>query len=205
MTQVFDQNGQVVACTVILLEPNVVAQVKKKEKDGYDAIQLGAFQDKRATKPLKGHFLKAQVECCRSLAESRTLPNETFTVGQKIEANYFAEGEFVDVTSVSKGKGFQGVMKLHNMAGGPASHGSGFHRHAGSTGMRTTPGRCFLGAPRASRMGGDQKTIQNLKVLHVNIEKRLLVVNGAVPGYNGCTVTIGKAKKAVKKKIEKKR
>ena len=109
--------------------------------------------------------------------------------------NYFAEGEFIDVIGMTKGKGYQGVMKLHGYSGGPGAHGSGFHRHAGSTGMRSTPGRCLPGGKRASRMGGKQRTAQNLKIAYVDPEKNLLIVKGSVPGNKGSNVYVAKAKK----------
>lgn len=198
MTQVFDQDGKLIVCTVILAEPNTVLDIKRKETDGYNGIQLGGVpmstsQAARAKKPIKGHFAKVQAEPCRVIHESRLEEIDQYQIGQKLDASVFADAKFVDVEGVSKGKGFQGVIKLHKMAGGPAAHGSGFHRHMGSTGMRTTPGRCFPGGKRASRMGGDRKTVQNLRV--VAVKGNLLLVEGAVPGANSGIVYIRKAKK----------
>lgn len=203
MTQVFDDKGNIVPCTVILAEPNVVVQIKKKEVDGYNALQLGVddhLKKKAFTKPVLGHFAKAKVEPLKNLAESRVENVDTYQVGQKIDANYFVVGEMVDVRGKSKGKGFQGVIKLHKFRGGPGAHGSGFHRHAGSTGMRTTPGRCFPGGKRASRMGGDFLTVQNLQVVAVDVEKKLIAVSGAIPGCVDSIVYITKAKKTKNKK-----
>lgn len=197
MTQVFDSEGKLVVCTVILAEPNTVLQIKRKgEKDGYNSIQLGGIPmteaaAKRVEKPLKGHFAKADVPGCRVIRESRVENVDQFQVGQKIEASVFADAKFVDVEGVSKGKGFQGVMKLFNMAGGPAAHGSGFHRHMGSTGMRSSPGRCFPGGKRASRMGGDRQTVQNLRL--VAVKGNILLVEGAVPGARSGIVYIRKS------------
>lgn len=198
MAQVFDQDGKLIVCTVILAEPNTVLQIKRKETHGYNGIQLGGVpmkpsQAARANKPIKGQFAKIQVEPCSVIHESRLEEIEGFEVGQKLDASVFADAKFVDIEGVSKGKGFQGVMKLYNMAGGPGAHGSGFHRHMGSTGMRSTPGRCFPGGKRASRMGGDRTTVQNLRV--VAIKGNLLLVEGAVPGARSGVVYIRKAKK----------
>lgn len=198
MAQVFDQDGKLVVCTVILAEPNTVVQIKRKESDGYNAIKLGGLrmtkpQADRAKKPHLGQFAKTQIEPCRVLRESRMENVEQYQVGQQIDAGLFADMKFVDVEGVSKGKGFQGVMKLHGFAGGPAAHGSGFHRHAGSTGMRSTPGRCFPNGKRASRMGGDRQTVQNLRV--VAVKGNLLLVEGAVPGSRSGIVYISQAKK----------
>jgi large subunit ribosomal protein L3 len=198
MTQVFDKDGKLVVCTVILAEPNTVLQIKRKETHGYNGIQLAGVpmtksQADRASKPIKGQFAKAQVDLCNVVHESRLDEVDQFQVGQKLEASLFADVKFVDVEGVSKGKGYQGVMKLYNMAGGPAAHGSGFHRHMGSTGMRSTPGRCFPGGKRASRMGGDRKTVQNLRV--VAVKGNLLLVEGAIPGAPSGIVYIRKAKK----------
>jgi large subunit ribosomal protein L3 len=198
MAQVFDKDGKVVVCTVILAEPNTVLDIKRKETHGYNGIQLAGVpmsesQAKRAKKPIKGHFAKAQVEPCRVILESRLEEVDGYVVGQKLDASIFADAKFVDVEGTSKGKGFQGVMKLFNMAGGPGAHGSGFHRHMGSTGMRSTPGRCFPNGKRASRMGGDRKTVQNLRV--VAVKGNLLLVEGAVPGAPSGIVYIRKAKK----------
>jgi large subunit ribosomal protein L3 len=198
MTQVFDKDGKLIVCTVILAEPNTVLQIKRKETDGYNSVQLGgvpmnASEAKRASKPMKGKFAKVQVEPCKVIRESRVEKVDEFQVGQKLDASVFADVKFVDVEGVSKGKGFQGVMKLFNMAGGPGAHGSGFHRHMGSTGMRSTPGRCFPGGKRASRMGGDQVTVQNLRV--VEVKGNLLLVEGAVPGASDGVVYITKASK----------
>lgn len=196
MVQVFDQDGKLVVCTVILAEPNTVLQIKRKDTHGYNSIQLSgvrmtAAQAKRAKKPIKGHFAKVNVEPCNEIRESRIDNVDEYQVGQQIDASVFADAKFVDVEGVSKGKGFQGVIKLFGMSGGPASHGSGFHRHMGSTGMRSTPGRCFPNGKRPSRMGGDQKTVQNLRL--VAVKGNIILVEGAVPGARSGVVYIRKS------------
>jgi large subunit ribosomal protein L3 len=206
MTQVFDSEGKLVVCTVILAEPHTVLQVKKKETDGYNSIQLGGVpfenpKSARVNKPMKGHFSKAQAEPCRVICESRLDSVDSYQVGQKLDLSQFSDVSYVDIEGVSKGKGYQGVMKLFNMSGGPAAHGSGFHRHMGSTGMRSTPGRCFPNGKRASRMGGDRTTVQNLRV--VAVKGNLLLVEGAVPGAREGVVYIRQANKLAHKNVKK--
>jgi len=210
MIQLFDEKGNAIVCTVVEAEPNVVTQVKTKESDGYNAIQLGFETVKakdartvtaRVGKPLAGHFQKGSITPRRHLVESRLNSVEEYKVGQEIGVKAFAEEQHLDVTAISKGKGYQGVIKLHNYAGGPASHGSGFHRHAGSTGMRTTPGRCLPNGKRASHMGLDRKTVQNLEVVRVVEEDNLIIVKGAIPGpKNGLVYLSPAVKLTVKKK-----
>lgn len=204
MTQLFDEKGNVVVCTVVELEPNVITQIKTLQSDGYSALQLGFEKVKgktehtiaaRTKKPLAGHFAKASTAPRRHLQESRVESVEEYTVGQEIGVEVFADVVFVDAVAMSKGKGYQGVMKLHNFAGGPAAHGSSFHRHAGGTGMRSTPGRCLPGGKRASHMGYDRKTVQNLKVVKVLPEKNVLLLKGAVPGPRNGLVSISAAVK----------
>lgn len=209
MMQAFDKNGNVVVCTVIHAEPNVVSQVKNKEDSGYNAIQLSAGKVaapkvKNVSKPRKGFFAKINVEPRRHLRESRVEAVDQYAVGQEVGVGYFADCNFVDVSSVSKGKGHQGVIKRHNFAGGPASHGSGFHRHGGSCGMRTTPGRCLPGQKKSGRMGGENVTVQNLKIVKVDEEKQVILVEGAVPGARESLVYIAKAKKMSASKQKKK-
>jgi large subunit ribosomal protein L3 len=203
MTRLFDENGNHVVCTVIAAESNVVTHVKRKETDGYEAVQLSAFKArsrKNVSKPLQGHFAKAGIEPNQHLIESRIEDVDNFQMGQSIDVGYFNDVTHVDVQGVSKGKGYQGVMKRHHFAGGPASHGSGFHRHAGSTGMRSTPGRCLPGVKKAGRMGNDVVTVQNLRVVRVDEERRVIIVEGAVPGPLNGLVYLTKAKKKNKKK-----
>ena len=200
MTRLFDEKGNAIVCTVIEACPNVVTQIKTQETDGYLAIQMGAIPTpaskiRRVRKPNKGHFAKAKVEPHRHLSESKVGKDEEYSVGQTIGVDYFIDTKFVDVTGVSKGKGYQGVMKRHNFAGGPAAHGSGFHRHAGSTGMRSTPGRCLPGTRMPGRMGGERVTAEKLRVLKIDQEKGLILVKGAVPGARGGLVYIRKAMK----------
>lgn len=198
MAQVFDQEGKLVVCTVIVAEPNTVLQIKRKETHGYNGIQLAGIplspsKAERVKKPLKGQYAKVNVTPCRVIRESRVDDVDAYQVGQKIDASLFAGVRYVDVEGVSKGKGYQGVIKLFNMAGGPAAHGSGFHRHMGSTGMRSSPGRCFPNGKRPSRMGGDQTTVQNLRV--VAVKGNVLLVEGAVPGARSSVVYIRQSKK----------
>jgi large subunit ribosomal protein L3 len=204
MIQLFDEKGNSIVGTVIEAEPNIVTQIKTKETDGYDAIQLGFEKvivndprtiEKRCNKPQRGHFKKASIEPRRYMAESRIDNVNEYALGQEVNIGVFAQGAYVDATAMSKGKGFQGVMKLHNYSGGPASHGSGFHRHAGSTGMRSSPGRCLPGGPRASHMGDDRCTVQNLEVVLVNAEDNVIIVKGQVPGPRNGLVYLSKAKK----------
>jgi large subunit ribosomal protein L3 len=210
MTQLFDEKGNVVVCTVIEIEPNVVTQIKTKEKDGYEAVQLsfdkvpGKSQHTiaaRVTKPLIGHFKKAGVEPRRHLLESTVDSISDFALGQELDVGVFEGVEFIDATGTSKGKGYQGVMKRHNFSGGPASHGSGFHRHAGSTGMRSTPGRGLPGGKKAGQMGNEKVTVQNLQVVRVDADNQLILVKGQVPGPRNGLIYIRQAvKKSAKKK-----
>jgi large subunit ribosomal protein L3 len=209
MVQLFDQDGSVSACTVIQAEPNVITQVKSKESDGYNAVQLGFGEvrvndartiDKRVTKPLQGHFKKAGVPNQRYIKESRVKDSAGFTLGDRFGVQQFQGVTYVDVMGVSKGKGYQGVMKKYNFSGGPAAHGSGFHRHAGSTGMRSTPGRCLPGGPRPSHMGDERVTVQGLKVMAIDEENNLILVKGATPGSRGALLVVSQA---VKPKVKK--
>lgn len=206
MTRVFDETGNLIVCTVIAAETNVIVQVKDKDKDGYQAVQLGAIKvpeskKKNLSKPLVGHFAKAKVEPRRHLLESRIENADEFQVGQEVGIDYFTDTEFVDVCGTSKGKGFQGVIKRHNFAGGPGAHGSGFHRTAGSTGMRSTPGRSLPGVKKAGQMGSQKVTTENLKVVRVDAEKQIILVKGAVPGAKNSLLYI---RKSVKKTPAKK-
>lgn len=204
MTQIFDDKGNVVVCTVIEAQPNVVTQVKTKQSDGYNAVQLGfdkiVVKDartiaKRSSKALRGHFQKAGLEPHRYLGESRIENSESYALGQEISIAEFSGIQFVDACGMSKGKGYQGVMKKFNFAGGPASHGSGFHRHAGSTGMRSTPGRCLPNGKRASHMGYERVTVQNIKVAAVYPEENVILLEGSVPGPRNGLVYLSEAVK----------
>lgn len=202
MLRLFDAKGKQIICTVIAAEPNIVVRVKRDETDGYAAIQLGAGKKKlkHTTKPLRGHFSKAGVEPRRVLVESRVQDPEQYQPCQEVGVDLFAEESFVDVTGISKGKGYQGVIKRHGFAGGPAAHGSGFHRHGGSTGMRSSPGRCLPGQKKAGRMGGEKVTVQNLRVVKVDAARNALLVEGCIPGARGGIVTINAARKKQPKK-----
>jgi len=198
MTQVYDDEGRIVPVTVVLAGPNVVTQIRSKEKDGYSAVQLGFGQidPRKVNKPLAGHFEKAGVTPRRYLVELRTDDAAEYTVGQEILASTFEAGQKIDVTGTSKGKGFAGVMKRHGFAGLGAGHGvQRKHRSPGSIGGCATPGRVFKGLRMAGRMGSARKTIQNLTVHSVDAEKNLILIKGAVPGPNGGLVLLRNAVK----------
>jgi large subunit ribosomal protein L3 len=205
----YDETGKVIPCTVIEVEPSVVVQKKTKEIDGYDALQLAHGKvvthdprtvTKRVNKPLLGHFKKASVEPRRHLYETKLEKSEEMEVGQELNLSLFENVTHVDVTGVSRGKGYQGAMRRHGFGGGPAAHGSGFHRHAGSTGMRSTPGRCLPGGKKAGHMGAEQVTVQNLRVISVDIERHVLIVEGAVPGAPHGQLFFSPSPKKIKKK-----
>ena len=204
MVRVYDQDGRPVACTLIHIEPNVVAQLKSRVKDGYEAIQLATLKietrdprtvEKRLSKPVLGHYKKAAVAPCRHLHEMRVDDSTQYQVGQELNVSLFEGSKFLDVTGTSKGKGYQGVMKKYGFSGGPAAHGSGFHRHAGSTGMRSSPGRCLPGGPRPSHMGDEKVTVQSLRVVALDADKGIVLVEGAVPGAKNSIVVVSDAMK----------
>lgn len=197
MTQIFNENGALVPVTVLQAGPCVVTQVKTEENDGYKAVQVG-FVDKReklVSKPVKGHFDKAGVSYKRCVREFRLENAEEYSVKDEIKADIFATGDKIDATAISKGKGFQGAIKRHGQHRGPMAHGSKFHRHQGSNGSATTPGRVFKGKGMPGQMGNKQITVQNLEVVKIDAENNLILVKGAVPGPKKCLVTVREAVK----------
>ncbi|ONI46778.1 50S ribosomal protein L3 [Candidatus Epulonipiscioides saccharophilum] len=192
MTQIFDENANLIPVTVLEAGPCTVVQKKTKENDGYEAVQVG-FVDKkeRATiKPEKGHFDKAGVKPKRYLKEFRLDDCSGLEVGVEIKAEVFAKGEKVDVSGVTKGKGYTSSIKKYGYSRGPMAHGSKYHRHAGSMGAATNPGRVMKGKGLPSRMGGDNVTIQNLEIARVDSDKNLILIKGCVPGPKGTVVTL---------------
>lgn len=200
MTQIFDDSGVVHPVTVIELGPNVVTQVKSADTDGYEAVQLGFGLDKRLTKPEQGHR-KASGYMSRTLREVKADDVSEFEVGQVLKADTFSAGELVDVTGTSKGRGFQGGIKRHGFSGGSKTHGqSDRWRAPGSIGSSATPGRVFKGLRMAGHMGVDRVTVQNLKVLRIDVDRNVILVEGSVPGPNNGVVLVRRAVKAKAKK-----
>jgi large subunit ribosomal protein L3 len=190
MTQVFTEDGRMEVVTVIEAGPVKVVQKKEKDKDGYDALQLGfdeVRKPKNVTKPMSGHFKKASAAPQRFLKE---VPMEGFDAGDDITVDIFAKGEKVNVVGTSKGKGFQGVMKRHNFGGGPASHGSMFGRAPGSIGQGADPSRVWKGMRMAGQMGNDKVTVKNIEIIDIKKDQNLMLVKGAVPGATGSYLVI---------------
>ena len=194
MTQVFAKNGKLTPVTVIEVLPNIVSQSKTVETDGYNAIQLATVdkKEKRANKPETGHLKKANATPKRFLKEIRGVDVSNYTLGSELKADIFTEGEMVDVTGTSKGKGFQGVIKRHNQSRGPMGHGSQYHRGVGSMGtllpMRVIPGKKLPG-----HMGNEQVTVQNLEVISIDLENNVILIKGNVPGPKNSMVLIKSA------------
>jgi large subunit ribosomal protein L3 len=197
MTQVFAENGNLIPVTVVEVAPNVVLQKKSVDSDGYVAVQVG-FEDKReklSNKPERGHVAKANTAPKRFIREFRGDDLAAYEVGQEVKVDIFAAGDIVDVTGISKGKGFQGVIKRHGQSRGPMAHGSRYHRRPGSMGP-VAPNRVFKGKALAGRMGGEQVTVQNLEIVKVDTDRNLLLIKGNVPGAKKALLKIKGAVKA---------
>ena len=192
MTQKKEKKGMIIPVTVIEAGPCVVAQVKTVETEGYNAIQLGVGEVKshKVNKPQAGHFAKANVEAKKHLREFRLDDVQNVKVGDEVKADTFEQGEKVDVQGISKGKGFQGVIKRHGQHRGPMGHGSMYHRRPGSMGSTSTPGRVFKGKKLPGHMGVQKITIQNLEIIKVDMDKNVLLVKGSVPGPKGAILKI---------------
>ena len=192
MTQVWGEDDNIVPVTVIQAGPCVVAQVKTTETDGYEAVQIGFgdIKEHRVNKPMKGHFAKAGIAPMRYLREVRVEDASQHSCGEVITVESFADTAKVDVTGVSKGKGFAGVIKRHHFAGGPGGHGSHFHRAPASIGMCAYPSRVLKGMRMAGHMGCDRVTVKNLAVVRVDTDQNLILVKGAVPGGKGALVQV---------------
>ena len=198
MTQIFNEDGVLTPVTVLAAGPCVVTQVKIAENDGYEAIQVGYGQirENLVSKPLKGHLAKAGAGVKRYLKEFRVDNASEYELGQEIKVDVFAEGDKIDATGISKGKGFQGAIKRHGLSRGPMKHGSKYHRHAGSNGAATSPGRVFKGKHMPGQMGNVRVTVQNLEVVRVDAENNVILVKGAVPGPKKSLIVL---KETVKK------
>lgn len=198
MTQVFDENNRVVPVTVVEAGPCVVTQIRTKEKDGYSAIQIayGEIDPRKTAKPQAGHFKKAGVTPRRHVAEIRMDDTSSYEVGQEVTVDIFEGVNLVDVTGITKGKGYAGAMKRHGFAGQGAAHGNqAAHRRVGGIGGAATPGRVFKGKRMAGRMGRDRVTTQNLKIQKIDADSNLLLIKGAIPGVNKGVVTVKTAVK----------
>jgi large subunit ribosomal protein L3 len=198
MTQIFDENGKVIPVTVVEAGPCVVIQKKTVENDGYEAIQVGfgEVRESLRNKPMKGHFTKAGVSLKRYVKELRLENSAEYAVGQEIKADVFAAGDKVDVSGISKGKGFAGVIKRWNFHRGPETHGSKFHRAVGSMGASSYPSRTFKNKKMPGHMGNVNTTVLNLKVAKVMPEKNLILIKGGIPGPNKGLVVIKNSVKA---------
>ena len=215
MTQIFNEDGVLTPVTVLQAGPCAVTQIKTVENDVYSAVQVG-FVDKKdkivtkdgngkkeivhrhgVTKAERGHFAKAGVSSKRFVREFKFENADEFTLGQEIKADIFAAGDKVDATAISKGKGFQGAIKRHNQHRGPMTHGSKFHRHAGSNGAASDPSKVFKGKKMPGHMGSKRITIQNLEIVRVDAENNLILVKGSVPGPKKSLVTIKESVKAI--------
>ena len=199
MTQIFNEDGLLIPVTVLQAGPCVVTQVKTEDNDGYAAVQVGFGQirEKLVNKPEKGHFEKAGVDVKRFLKEFKFDNAAEYEVGQEIEADIFAAGDHIDATAISKGKGFQGAIKRHGQSRGPMTHGSKYHRHAGSNGAASDPSKVAKGKKMPGQMGNVQVTVQNLEIVRVDTENNLLLVKGAVPGPKKSLVTIKESVKSL--------
>ena len=198
MTQIFNEDGVLTPVTVLQAGPCVVTQVKTVENDGYSAVQVGYgdIREMLLNKPQKGHFAKAGVANKRYLKEFKFDNAEEYTVGQEIKVDIFAEGDKIDATAKSKGKGFQGAIKRHGQSRGPMAHGSKFHRHAGSNGAASDPSKVFKGKKMPGQMGAVRVTIQNLEIVRVDAENNVILVKGAVPGPKKSMVMLRESVKA---------
>ena len=198
MTQIFDEKGNVIPVTVIEAGPCSVVQIKTKETDGYDAVQLGfgAIKEKKVNKPMQGHFTKVKVTPAKHLREFRLEDISNVKVGDEIKADVFSAGDTVDVQGTTKGKGFQGVIKRHGQSRGPMGHGSMYHRRPGSMGSTSTPGRVFKGKKLPGHMGRVTVTIQNLDVVKVDMDKNVILIKGSVPGAKGAILKLRTSVKA---------
>jgi large subunit ribosomal protein L3 len=198
MTQIYTEKGRVIPVTVIKAGPCLVVQRKTAENDGYEAVQIGLVEDnppKRVNKPSAGRFQKAGIPPVRRVAEFQLDDGEEVKAGDEVKASMFAENDWVDVAGISKGKGFQGVVKRHGFGGGRATHGSMFHRAPGSIGSSAYPSRVFPGMRAGGRMGGERVTVKNLQVVKVDPEQNLLYLRGAVPGAKNGYLAIKRAKR----------
>ncbi|MEE1342270.1 MAG: 50S ribosomal protein L3 [Lachnospiraceae bacterium] len=198
MTQIFNEDGVLTPVTVLQAGPCAVTQVKTVENDGYSAVQVGFVdrKEKATNKPEKGHFEKAGVAAKKYVREFRFENAEEYTVGQEIKADIFAEGDKIDATAKSKGKGYAGGIKRHVLKSGPSAHGSKYHLHACSNGSATTPGRVFKGKKMPGHMGCKRVTIQNLEVVRIDVENNIILVKGAVPGPKKSLVMLKETVKA---------
>ena len=199
MTQIFDEQGKVIPVTVIEAGPCTVVQVKTVETDGYNAVQLGfgEVKEHKVNKPVKGHFAKSKLTPKKHLREFRLNSLENINVGDELKADTFTAGDKLDIQGISKGKGFQGVIKRHGQSRGPMGHGSMYHRRPGSMGPTSTPGRVFKGKKLPGHMGHETVTIQNLEVVKIDLDKNVVLVKGSVPGAKGAIL---KLKTSVKSK-----
>ncbi|WP_425445984.1 50S ribosomal protein L3 [Dethiothermospora halolimnae] len=200
MTQIFTEDGAVIPVTVVEADSVQVIQKKTEDKDGYNAIQVGYknMKEKKANKPMKGHFDKAGVDYKRHLVEFRVENIDDYEVGQEIKVDTFEAGSKIDVTGISKGKGFQGSIKRHNFSRGPMGHGSKYHRSSGSMGAASDPAKVFKNKKLPGHMGHEKVTVQNLEVAKVDTEKNILLIKGAIPGPKGGVVTIKESIKSAK-------
>ena len=192
MTQVFAEDGRVIPVTVVEAGPCVVVQKKTADADGYSAIQVGFgdIREKLVNKPMKGHFAKAGLSAKRHLKELRLADADSYEVGQELKADIFVEGEKVDVSGITKGKGFAGVIKRHNQHRGPMSHGSHYHRGPGSMGACSSPSKVFKGKGLPGHMGATKVTTMNLEVVRVDADRNFILIKGALPGPKGAILTI---------------